>query len=161
MPVASPQFLNYTSRREPRRSFKETSEFLDAKFSSTNLVTNPNLSIAKFVMVLMTCLKAFAVVSVHGISPCCACLCVIGGLCGVVSTWACLNQLPVLCDMLALLSRLRFVLCWSCFKLIPLLHILDRGAVLLRVVAERLDNDRRILNTSTVQFPSRAARLVR
>ena len=40
--------------------------------------------------------------------------------------------------MFALRYRQRFLVCWSCCMLIPLLHVLNRVAVLLHVFAELL-----------------------
>ena len=42
---------------------------------------------------------------------------------------------PLLCDMLALLVRQRFIWCWTCCKSTPLLHVLNRFAMLLHVLA--------------------------
>ena len=121
--------------------------------SSTNGVPNPSLSIARFAMVQISCLfaKSIEKASMRGISPCCvhretsASIVERGCTQGDLWTWWCRVHIglfvPVanFSDMVALLCRRRFTLCWSCCcKLIPILQVFNRGSVHLHVIGERL-----------------------
>ena len=101
----------------------ESSILLVGMLSSTNFVTNPSLvrcqvceGVRAWDLSLLCASGDFG--DSEDLSVNCEARLYSGRL-GVASPSACLFQVPLLCDMFALLFRQRSILCWSCCKVDP------------------------------------------